>query len=62
MHYIYFSELPVGALFGFNGSKCKKQSTRTAAYTEHNNRWFFFGKNDLCTVSQYNRLASDYFV
>ena len=49
MHYIYFSELPVGALFGFNGSKCKKQSTRTAAYTEHNNRWFFFGKNDLCT-------------
>ena len=58
--YIYFNELPVSCEFSYNGNRYVKQSTRTAALPEFN-RWFYFGQRDLCVVSHYCRLATDYF-
>ena len=63
--YIYFNELPAGALFSLNGNSYKKQSTRTA-YLFEAGRWFYMGMQDLCIIATgehgtYCRLHSDYF-
>lgn len=53
--YAYFDELPPKAEFVLNGNKCVKRSTRTADLVEYN-RWFYFGKQELCIVGNYCRL------
>lgn len=55
--YVYFSELPVGTLFAYNGNACKKVSTRTALYVEYNRR-FYFRRSDLCVVGIHNRIEA----
>lgn len=53
MRYSYFKELSIGSHFLFNGNECIKQSTRTALFINEN-KWFYFGQNDLCTVLHSN--------
>ncbi len=55
MEYVYFSELPIGALFISNGNRCKKRSTRTADLIE-SKRWFYFSGKELCVVDKPSRL------
>lgn len=52
--YVYFKDLPLNALFTYNGNKCKKVSSRTALYIEYNRR-FYFGQNDICIIGSHNR-------
>ena len=58
--YIYFAELPLKTEFILNGNRCVKRSSRTLFLVEFN-RWFYTGKNELCIVSPYCRLALNYF-
>ena len=58
--YIYFNELPVKAMFYINGNTCLKMSTKTAKVMGYK-KTFYFAKKDLCLVSEYSRLALDYF-
>jgi hypothetical protein len=48
-HIITFSALPVGAMFMFNGTRCTKESSRTAKMNDYN-RTFYFRAKDICTI------------
>lgn len=54
-NYYCFGSLLVGAVFMCNGNKCEKVSSRTARLLDED-KVFYFGKTDLCTRPQIERV------
>ena len=47
----HFERLKIGSGFRLGGTSWIKQSTRTARTEESPGRFFYFGKNDLCVIT-----------
>ena len=44
-----FDQLMVGALFIYNGDRCRKRSNHTGEYLEYS-RWFYFRNNEQVVI------------
>jgi hypothetical protein len=53
--YAYFTDLPIGSVFAYNGNACQKTSTRTARLVEYG-LTFYFRRRDLCVVGLHSRV------
>jgi len=48
-----FKNIEINSRFYFGGNEWVKKSTRTAQIIkpkEYSDRWFYFGKEDICTI------------
>ena len=50
-----FKNIQINSRFYFGGNEWVKKSARTAQIIkpeEYSDRWFYFGKEDICTINQ----------